>query len=305
VGAGSLKQRGSETGLLRAPILALGSAWIFAAWSAPRGATQQAPCSFDTSAATVTVPAVIFLTGPRQPFLRPAARAQRRAFAEALAHYFQRPPRLEIPIRPIVPLARFGFPPESLGFELGGPLLLPLSSQGRLEGGGAEAESSIPALNEALGRAATRLDSAGGRPVSAWLAGRRSGLVVLDIGIAAGLPEGAVLLMRAAIPVFRADAGVGIRHIPNPKYPSGARVRDDMAHVDLRYVVGIDGRAEPNSMEPLLVRAGTDQPPPLVAEQFVSSAIRAIVAGNFTPARVAGCPVRALVVQRVSFRNPR
>jgi hypothetical protein len=141
-------------------------AWVTALMSVatPTRAVIQVACSFDTTAAVVMVPAVVFLSDPeeRSPNL---GKSQMLRYAQSIAQHFQRPVRLEIPFRPIVLAKSFGLPPDSVWFKLGGPLLLPLSPEGRLEGRQVSALSSIEQVNDALTAAVARLDSSGGLPV--------------------------------------------------------------------------------------------------------------------------------------------
>lgn len=86
--------------------------------SSPAGPSRPQPCAFDTSGATVFVPVVGFLAPPRDSVTNSLALHQLRAFIAALGPHFQRPGRIEIAVRPILPIRRFGEPPDSLQFEL-------------------------------------------------------------------------------------------------------------------------------------------------------------------------------------------
>jgi protein TonB len=79
---------------------------------------------------------------------------------------------------------------------------------------------------------------------------------------------------------------------PLPVYPAALHQVGVEGWVELRYIVGLDGRAEPHSIE--IVRssnAGFDVP-----------AIDAIKGSRFRTARLKGRPVRQLVEQIVRFR---
>lgn len=76
-----------------------------------------------------------------------------------------------------------------------------------------------------------------------------------------------------------------------PKYPPVLQQAGIAGSVDVQYVVGTDGRAEPESFR---VLRSTNK-------AFEAPAREAILASTFKPARIKGQPVRQLVQQRVSF----
>lgn len=88
---------------------------------------------------------------------------------------------------------------------------------------------------------------------------------------------------------------------PQPVYPSALRQVGIEGAVLLRYIVGIDGRAEPGS----IVVTTSSNP------AFATPAIEAIRSATFRPARIRGRVVRQIVEQVVRFtlglrpeRNP-
>jgi protein TonB len=76
-----------------------------------------------------------------------------------------------------------------------------------------------------------------------------------------------------------------------PKYPPVLQQAGIAGSVDVQYVVGIDGRAEPESFK---VMRSTNK-------AFEEPAREAIMGSTFKPAKIKGQPVRQLVQQRVSF----
>ena len=283
-----------------AALLSLGLL-VAASSSAPvSGPRRGAPCVFDTAAATLAVPATVYLR-PSDDLKDSLARQDARRYIAALAPHFHAPARLEIGVRPILPISRLGEPAESLNFQLDGPLLLPLGADSRLGPGPAVASSGLADINAALVAAVVSRDSDGPLPVKAWAAEATSGPLQLSIGVSAADLPGTLPLMHARIPVFKADREVSPRQFAKPEYPFSSQRRGEGSRIDVRYVVGEDGSAVPGSIEVLLVTVDTDRPPSDVAKAFASASIKAIAASRFNPARVAGCPVSSTVRQRISF----
>lgn len=79
-----------------------------------------------------------------------------------------------------------------------------------------------------------------------------------------------------------------------PRYPAALQANAIQGHVNTAFIVGVDGMAEPSSLE---ITGGSAQ-----YEYFVQSARESVLRTTFTPARVQGCPVRQRVNQRVSFK---
>jgi TonB family protein len=101
-----------------------------------------------------------------------------------------------------------------------------------------------------------------------------------------------VPMLRLRLPTIRVEQPVTVIHIPPPAYPAKALMDKRRGGVVLQYVVTEDGRASPASMR--VVDADDSA--------FAAAAREAIVAGEFQPARVLGCPVQMLVQQRISYR---
>lgn len=80
-------------------------------------------------------------------------------------------------------------------------------------------------------------------------------------------------------------------NFPRPKYPPVLQQAGIAGSVDVQYVVGIEGKAEPESFR---VLRSTNK-------AFEEPARDAIMAGTFKPAKIRGQPVRQLVQQRISF----
>ena len=272
-----------------------------AAVPAAQGHPVGQSCHFDTAQATLTVPAVVFLEPGRDLAVGSAARQQSTAFITALVPFFQSPARLEISVRPVVSVSHLGDSPDSIRFGLGGPLLLSLGPNGRLRGRQPWAGTAIPALNEALVRAALDRDSAGPLPVDDWVSESTFGPRQIQVGVGAAAPVGTWPLMRTALPILRVDAEVTQDHFAKPEYPRSQQVRGGGARVDLRYLVREDGLADPASIEVLSVTVNARSGAEGGAEAFAASAVQAISKSRFHPARVGECRVRSRVVQRVSF----
>lgn len=123
----------------------------------------------------------------------------------------------------------------------------------------------------------------------------------LRVGIGVEAPPESLPLMRTTIPIFKADTEVTALRFAKPQYPRGSQMRGEAAHVDVRYVVREDGRADRSSIEILSVEVDAKSSVGPAAEAFAKSAVKAIEDSRFNPARVSGCPVPATVAQRISF----
>ncbi len=87
------------------------------------------------------------------------------------------------------------------------------------------------------------------------------------------------------------DDPVAPINFQKPRYPPVLQQAGIAGSVDVQYVVGIDGRAEPESFR---VLRSTNK-------AFEAPAREAILGSTFKPARIKGSPVRQLVQQKVSF----
>ncbi len=262
---------------------------------------RRPPCAFDTSAAILSVPAIVYLKPPPELIADPAARQEAIAWIVALGAHFQPPSRLTVGVRPIVPISHLGGPPDSIHFQLGGPLLLPLGLDGRLTGGPPIAVSGIASVNGAIVAAVHRLDSAGSLPIPTWRASSKAGPLRIQIDVSVDTVPGTLPLLRTRIPVYTADSAVSPIRFAKPTYPLASQIREETARVDVRYIVREDGTVDPEAVEVLYVSVDTKRDALPIAEGFTAAAIAAIGASRFNPARVRGCPVPTTVVQRVSF----
>jgi TonB family protein len=79
--------------------------------------------------------------------------------------------------------------------------------------------------------------------------------------------------------------------LPRPVYPRGLQMAGQCGYVELRYVVGLDGRAEPGTIVAVYA----------TNHEFEKPALDVIRAARFNSARLAGKPVRQRVQQRMTF----
>jgi protein TonB len=77
-----------------------------------------------------------------------------------------------------------------------------------------------------------------------------------------------------------------------PEYPRELQMAGRCGSVDLQYIVGPDGRAEPGSIQVLTA----------TEPAFGRSAAQSIQRSRFSPALIAGKPVRSRVKQRIDFK---
>lgn len=180
---------------------------------------QPAACTFDTASALVMVPVTILLTVPSDPKLSDEARAQALNYARAVARDFDAPAQLPIAFRPTVTTDLGGGYHGSSA--LGGPLLVPMKTSGRLDNQSPSAGSAFAALNEALVASVHRVDAGGGHPAFSWAASARYGPLQLSIEVLPEATPGAVPLLRTRIPAMLVD-DVAPDRLPRPLYPRDA-----------------------------------------------------------------------------------
>jgi hypothetical protein len=256
-------------------------------------------CAFDTAGARVEVPVIIVLAVPSDVRLSDEARAQALNYARAVARYLEAPDQIPIGFQPTVTTDLGGGYHGSSA--LGGPLLVPMKTSGRLDNQPPSAGSAFAALNEALVAAVHQVDAGGGLPAFSWAASARYGPVRLGIEVLPEARPGAVPLLRARIPAMRVDTDVAPDRLPRPVYPPEAGQRGEGASIDLRYLVLENGSVDPGSIDVLSVVVDGSNTPALSARPFVASAVRALTRARFHPAVAQGCPVAATVRQRFTF----
>lgn len=110
-------------------------------------------------------------------------------------------------------------------------------------------------------------------------------------GIAAGIVGGTGASNQETFVEAEVDDPVVPLNIPKPKYPPVLQQAGIAGSVDVQYVVGIDGKAEPETFK---VLRSTNK-------AFEDPAREAILLGTFKPAKIRGQAVRQLVQQRISF----
>lgn len=106
-----------------------------------------------------------------------------------------------------------------------------------------------------------------------------------------GLRDSAASDLQTAVTMLDADEPAQYLDGPRPVYPPALRQVGGEGSVHLRYIVGIDGRAEPGSIQAL---QSTNT-------AFEAPAVDAIARARFRPARLQGRVVRELVEQIVRF----
>ncbi len=267
----------------------------------PKPGRRGPVCSFDTASATIRVPVVGYLAAPGS--IEGAGIEEAVFHSQSLTPFFTPPSRIEIGVLPLMSRMDAGNPQDSLKIDVGGPLLLPLTRDGRLQGEPV-ALTRMASVNEALVAAARLQAESGPAVVANWVAGTPNGPVELTVVVAGSAPVGTVPLFRTRIPVYVADSLPSQDTLAKPGYPRRAQERRIPGNVDVRYLIRADGFPDPASIEVLMVRVkgGNDRTDrERLAEGFARSAIEAIARSRFRPAMVQGCPVPSVVRQRVSF----
>ncbi len=150
-----------------------------------------------------------------------------------------------------------------------------------------------PELQSAVLEAVQRADSVQAFRGLVLPPGPRRGTVRVALRTARGTaPWEGVPILRLRMSFIRVEHPVVQIRIPVPEYPAHLQRQGKTGSVDVEYVVTEDGRASPTSVRVL----DADD------SAFAASARDAIVAAEFQPARVRGCPVQMLVLQRISYR---
>jgi TonB family protein len=101
-----------------------------------------------------------------------------------------------------------------------------------------------------------------------------------------------VVLGAVRVPVFSAGKEPLRLSGPFPHYPSDLQARGVDGEAVLRFVIGADGKAVPQTVT--LVRGD--------AEQFTAASVVSVLQTTFAPGTVEGCPVAMLVQQPFTFR---
>lgn len=148
-----------------------------------------------------------------------------------------------------------------------------------------------PAVEAEVTAAVHAADSAGEWTSLSGLASTAQRLALVDSydPNAAGVP-----VLRVAVRYLVIDEPARVKAPFRPRYPLALQANGINGHVDLAFIISVDGRAEPGSLQ---IVGGSNQ-----YEEFVESAREAVLRTTFTPARVQGCAVRQYVNQRISFR---
>lgn len=110
-------------------------------------------------------------------------------------------------------------------------------------------------------------------------------------GWRADVGDSAASDLRMVVTMRDADEPAQYLDGPEPVYPAALRQVGVEGWVQLRYIVGIDGHAEPGSVRSLQSSNAA----------FEAPAIEAVAHANFRPARLKGRIVRQLVEQLVRF----
>ncbi len=257
---------------------------------------KPAVCAFDTTDATMTIPMVVSLAIPQDSDSNPRVRQQATDYLHALLKHYQAPSQLDVQVRPVVIINQLGNAPDSTSLRLSGTFYPPIKSDGR-----PAATSGIPAIDEALIAAAQRLAKQRPVRIDAWVKQSKPDPISLSIIVTAGAPTRGIPIAQSRVRIYKGDSLVESLRMERPKYPRAMQWRREHARIDLQYIVREDGRADSLSLQIAHISVGTRRSADPVAIEFARSAADAILASEYRPALVRGCPVPMLVSQRVSF----
>ncbi|MHB1328329.1 MAG: energy transducer TonB [Gemmatimonadales bacterium] len=264
--------------------------------AAPPPSARPAVCSFDTTDATITIPIVVSLAISQRSDSNPRSRQQATNYLNALLAQYQTPSQLDVQVRPSLTIEQLGKPPDSIRIGLGGMFYPPIETDGR-----AAVNSGFPAIDEALLAAAQRLAKERSIPIGDWVKQSKPDPIFLSILVSAGTPSRGVPIAGANVRFYKADSLVQPIRMQRPKYPYAMQWRREHARIDLQYIVREDGRADSLSLQIAHISVGTRRGADPVAIGFARSAADAILASEYRPTLVRGCPVPMQVLQRVSF----
>jgi TonB family protein len=247
-------------------------------------------CVFDTTEASDSVSVVYSLMQEIVSSHDSVDQMTYSYYSQTIGQYFSPPKHLTLAW---LPTGLSVGPPQSQtmnDYGLGGGLQFKVDKHGHVKRPILASTSAIE-LNEALGGALIKADSAGELLPPPKTPEFEGGVVRLWIHASLERPPMAVPLLRAKLPVIRVDSAPRLISAPNPRYPREAQYAGVSSRVVLRFVVSQTGTVVPSSFE--LVEAEY--------REFVESARVALLKAKFVPAIAAGCPVPMIVQQAVSF----
>lgn len=255
-------------------------------------AAGQHACVFDTAARRDTVAhvlSVIVLRGSDTA----ADYGISHAVGTMIREHFDPPSSIGALFYPYVigPLDKATFRPSSLESSTYGSIGFSIRRDGTLGGIRILATTGDSATDQELVRA-LHLSSDSGEGV--YLTGPlRDSDDQFRVLITSRGGSGAEPLVRLRVPTIHAEAGAAIQSAKVPNYPPNALRARIPADVELVFIIDETGRAVPNSIR--LVSAPY--------QEFAESAIAAILAERFRPAKAGGCPVKMLVHQHVRYTS--
>ncbi len=166
---------------------------------------------------------------------------------------------------------------------------------------GGPPQSGFPAIDEALLAAAQRLAKQRPIQIGDWVKQLKPDPISLSILVTAGTPTRGVPIARSNVRFYKADSLIQPIRMQRPTYPREMQWRREHARIDLQYIVREDGRADSLSLQIAHISVGTRRSADPVAIAFARSAADAILASEYRPTLVRGCPIPTQVLQRVSF----
>lgn len=266
--------------------------------SASRTAAQQprelaSPCSIDSAKALRIDTLTFYLLPGRNSRLD---RMTKDRVAEIVAAHYERVPGTPLVLRhwtgamaaaaPVKPdQQRRWTEPRGVDGEIR------FNAEGSVTGVEWSGRSVSPTVEQDVTAAVFRADTAGKWKELTELHDK-SGWVVLRHSydtIAPGIP-----LLRTTIRFLGIEEPARVKKPFMPRYPVGLQASGVQGHVDLAFIIGTDGVAEPHSLE---VNGGSYR-----YRDFLHSAAETVLKTTFVPATIQGCPVRQQVLQRISFK---
>lgn len=255
-------------------------------------------CAFDTLAVTRPDTVVLGLSAAGPTLLPSSGPPEAVTAAEAIARHFVAPQSMSLPLWARIHDAPGGGRPSSLPrFQVGHGLdefvHLTLRNDGRLADRNVDVSTASPEFSEALRSAILRADSAGDLPSPGDALRRSGGRITLRVVDPDKPSVPTFMLMTVRLNVLQADRNVKLLKMPPVRYPPSAQRADVPDDVFIQYVVGADGRADPNERYHILQARYGD---------FTAAVLEALPGASYEPAQVAGCPVPTMVWQPFSFR---
>lgn len=273
--------------------LALGLAAM--PFAAPMQAQMGCTSSARSAGDSVTV---LFVMSPPPTPAKGSQPSDYLVLANGIREHLAPPIAVELPTWPhtiVRGLPAQAVPVEASAFGVGGQIDLRLDSLGHLVPASVEAHTGSDLLDRELVAATLPADTAGDLAFAPPIFRGTKEPVAMEV-MATSVPmPTAVAFARYRTTVQFGDTPPVRIQGPSPVYPRLAQQYGIPDSVRVQFIVGTNGRVEPESFRVLKVKY----------QEFADAAAASILATTFKPGLADGCPIRVLVQTTVIFKLPR